>query len=881
MYRITKYVISTILILITLLFLVPSLFPVEKCKSILIEQTKKSTGFDLTIDGGVSFSFLPKARIKVENAELSLPTSSYDSIVKVNSAEFSIEVLPLLLGKIVISNINLENVKITSKAISISQKDQQIITAITPSSFYNKEQKHTDKVNIKHIKIIDGIEVQYTKSDEDGTHSNSYKFTGNNSSIDIDIGSMSGPIDFNISDDWLKLKGSIGQIADTIPLRAEIQSMCQQKLIVTGEFNILKLEFLGTLSAKGDLREVKISNHPLTQVAHNYLLNAEITANKEEIIISNLDLQADIITAKASAKYNIQKSTIETNLNLQPGNISLAIIPNTSIVSNNKVNNMRFKLDAENIGIFLASTNVHVPSPWAEIFTSPLLLSFDSSYINQKFIAKNFSLSISDSDILSGNIHINDTTTPINVNYDLNVNASKLNLSTPFSVLSNKFHAHGAIGLADNIIAIDSIISIAQAVINTTGTVNLGAQHPAIFLETAFRGENLDYTLHQLLGQPINGNLREFDFNSKFNTNGANQISFTTNDSKLKIGNNEFSINADGIADTKGKPKISLNITTSQINLANHYHDAKLRVNKQTETKSTSYNSNQPSFIKERWPNSKIDLSFLSQFDADINLSIPKFIFNSLIFSDIKTELQLSDGILNLNSINGNLFGGALVGSGKLSSLANQQLTLDFEIKNAQLKNIVPTQGKIKIAEGALDFRASLNSQGKSVKEHVQSLFGEVNLASRDGVLSGLNLQNIINILNQARNLRDALKVLDTSFMQGKTTFNSIDASMMIKNGIAKVDKCKMISSSGTISATGTLDIPKYWLDLEAVIAINIKNAPAFNTNFYGSFDHINYKIDTKVIQKYLVDHVLTGVIEDIKNGKVSPKEILQKIFNR
>ena len=58
--------------------------------------------------------------------------------------------------------------------------------------------------------------------------------------------------------------------------------------------------------------------------------------------------------------------------------------------------------------------------------------------------------------------------------------------------------------------------------------------------------------------------------------------------------------------------------------------------------------------------------------DGDAAITIQKVIKGELLFDNIKTVMKLTDGILHLKSLSGNLYGGHLEASGQVASEQSQ-----------------------------------------------------------------------------------------------------------------------------------------------------------------------------------------------------------------
>jgi hypothetical protein len=65
----------------------------------------------------------------------------------------------------------------------------------------------------------------------------------------------------------------------------------------------------------------------------------------------------------------------------------------------------------------------------------------------------------------------------------------------------------------------------------------------------------------------------------------------------------------------------------------------------------------------------------------------------------MKSELE--NGVLNIRSLTGGLYGGKLDGNGIISAKGSH---LKLNLKNAKIQNIVPEGRKIKVIGGIVDF---------------------------------------------------------------------------------------------------------------------------------------------------------------------------------
>lgn len=280
-----------------------------------------------------------------------------------------------------------------------------------------------------------------------------------------------------------------------------------------------------------------------------------------------------------------------------------------------------------------------------------------------------------------------------------------------------------------------------------------------------------------------------------------------------------------------------------------------------------------------RWSKSKIDLSALSSASGTINLKMPKLIAGSLSLDNLATKAKLNDGILTINSLAAGLYGGSLEGEGSLSGKGSQPVTVKFALKNAILRNIVAEAGKIKIIDGSLNVACDLQTSGISQFEYINNLRGNINLSGKNGKISGMDLQKITQALNKPRDLAALGRNLQTALSKGETSFSDLSAETSVSKGVMNITKCDLTSNETSVSAKGQINLPKYSLDAVAVINSGVKNVPPVQVHFYGSLDNPQNKIDVNAIWKYLAKNALTGVIENLKQGKTDPKDLLNGLL--
>jgi AsmA protein len=309
------------------------------------------------------------------------------------------------------------------------------------------------------------------------------------------------------------------------------------------------------------------------------------------------------------------------------------------------------------------------------------------------------------------------------------------------------------------------------------------------------------------------------------------------------------------------RPKLLLDLKTTSLNL-----DRILE-------KSTAVSS-------ERFSSDKINLEFLDMLDAIVSFDIAKLKYGQLSLDSLKGKASITAGVLQINPLTTNIYGGNLNLAATVKGSASQNWSLKADLKNANLSSIAPSDSKFKITKGALNINGNLNSQGNSVKSYVNSLAGVVALDVNDGVVNGFDLSKIvdsINNINNVKNLPAIINLINNAVSGGSTKFKSLVSNLSIKNGIATIDNCNLVADGATATARGAVNLPSYSMNVTGSVIVG--KFPAIGANFYGAIDNPSYKLDLTSLKSYFTNNAMDSVINSIGKGSTKPKDILKGII--
>ncbi|WP_316354930.1 AsmA family protein [Candidatus Trichorickettsia mobilis] len=862
-----KYFGFTILVLVIILLLAPKLFSLNNYKEFIAKKVKDAIGRDLLIQGDISLDILPIPTLKVENVTLSSFTGAQEpSFIAIKTVKVALSPTSLFAKQIIISSIDLINPIISLEKSADGKNNSWEFSSNKPSSVKEDSATSQDTATpfmVKSIRISQG-QVQYLDKKA--------KTTLSNIDIDANISSFKGPIDFTstfeIFEKKLDLKGKIDSLTDIIALMVELK-LLDKKIILKGEIDAKDFSFKGDISSDGDLKNLNSIVPNLTLpagLAQEYRFSATIQTNRDAITIKPINLTLGAIQLSGEGNYSLKQVGANLLLDVQPGQIGFKIEP----------------VDQKAGGIFTSKIYAEAKTP--QLFMAALKIqSVQISQFLSQAISLSAMLNYKDQDLLIQDIVVDIAKTKVKgkigaqnwsskpvLSYDLKTDdvlalARLFGINLP--IFPGLVQISGETTKDKELINTNTSITFAQMTSNIKGDIAYG-QDTKSNLEIKLAGNNLHKTLQLLLQNNFNSYLKAFSFSGLVQGDLSKDIKIKFNSSIVANNETVTMIGDSSINLIKNLPNIALNLEASTINL-----DYFLPPGSPSNIGSNATDQRKVEPDK-RWTEDKIDLSFLGKINADCNLAIKKIVKSSFVFDNIKVKVKLADHTANLVSLTGDLYGGQLSSNGSIAAVANQPFSLNASIKGARLKDITPDSQRFKVVQGTFNLDTALKSTGINQAQYINNLSGNINFDGINGRLNGINLQQVVDSLNNIKNIETVFSSLNNAFTSGETVFKKLEGSTIIKDGIAQITKLNVEIPGAAATAVGQINLPQYLLDVNSTITVDIKNMPAFQVHLYGALDSIQHKIDLDSLKKYIIQNVLGDVMKNVK-----PKNLLKNLI--
>ncbi len=257
---------------------------------------------------------------------------------------------------------------------------------------------------------------------------------------------------------------------------------------------------------------------------------------------------------------------------------------------------------------------------------------------------------------------------------------------------------------------------------------------------------------------------------------------------------------------------------------------------------------------ESRWPMDTIDLSGLRAFDATVNLNAPSVTYNQYRLDNADIGIVLASGVLKTSRLTGGLFGGTLQGAVTVNAAKALQADANLIIKNVNARKLDKT-----LSRGLASVDVTVNTNGNNVAQMISRLNGKGSF-----VLEGLDVRSkgkgssLAGILNLVVGLNKLGGQLGGS-RKGKGLAD-VTGSFTIDKGIARTQDIKLLSSVGNGEATGVVDLPSWYIDVNGQVVLsqnvltkfltkNNKTKTTLPFRVYGKLDAPNVKLDTSKIK--------------------------------
>ncbi|MBB2496828.1 AsmA family protein [Aquipseudomonas ullengensis] len=212
-----------------------------------------------------------------------------------------------------------------------------------------------------------------------------------------------------------------------------------------------------------------------------------------------------------------------------------------------------------------------------------------------------------------------------------------------------------------------------------------------------------------------------------------------------------------------------------------------------------------------------LPLEQLRKLDVQADLSFGQLTLSKLPIESAKLQATGKDGVLNLQELRGDLYGGEFSAKAQLDARpAIPLLTAQKRISRIPVEKLLEAQGEKPPVKGLLDLNADIRTQGNSQKAWIDALNGKADFSLSDGALLDANLEQQL-----CQGIATLNRKSLSSEPRGKDTpFEELHGSLTFHNGVASNPDLKARLPGLAVSGDGDVDLRVLGMDYRVGITL-------------------------------------------------------------
>ena len=262
----------------------------------------------------------------------------------------------------------------------------------------------------------------------------------------------------------------------------------------------------------------------------------------------------------------------------------------------------------------------------------------------------------------------------------------------------------------------------------------------------------------------------------------------------------------------------------------------------------------------DRWSDEPINLALLDRLSGTLTLAAETLVLGPYRIEQADADIAAGEGTLTLRSLGGRLFGGALEADGSLAGAPVPAGQAAVRLSDANIGAILREAAGGRAVSGKATIDGYFTLRGQTEREMVESLAGRVAISGSEGAVEGVDVPAIsrqIAALSEADALDDIVSFVDQaeqSLSSGQTAIRSLDGTVRVQNGLARIDGFEIVTDGGVGTINGTADLPAWQLDLTALFRLaQHADAPPVGVHLEGPIDQPERRYLTEKMQAHLV----------------------------
>ncbi|WP_255990187.1 AsmA family protein [Chitinolyticbacter albus] len=255
-----------------------------------------------------------------------------------------------------------------------------------------------------------------------------------------------------------------------------------------------------------------------------------------------------------------------------------------------------------------------------------------------------------------------------------------------------------------------------------------------------------------------------------------------------------------------------------------------------------------------------IDLGWLAQLNASGRLQLGELIVQNLHLQRIALGFNAEDGVARLDPLSAHIYGGELTGTLAIDTGGRvPQFHVRQQLSGVNINPLMRDLLAIQRFEGQGELALDITAVGNRLSQIRSSASGQAKLALMQGAIRGIDLEAVLRAANQQLK-RMSGEPVQLADLQASTRFSTLNASMTIKDGLARNDDLAVTTGLLRLSGQGEFDLGRARIDYALKASTNPKvpelrqlSGLTLPITLTGSFAAPEYHIDYGSLRQQLL----------------------------
>jgi AsmA protein len=289
-------------------------------------------------------------------------------------------------------------------------------------------------------------------------------------------------------------------------------------------------------------------------------------------------------------------------------------------------------------------------------------------------------------------------------------------------------------------------------------------------------------------------------------------------------------------------PSYLFDVSVDKLNLDQYFPPKKPAATPQKDEKGAA-----PKKAEEDTP---VDLSPLKELNATGKVQFGALQAQGLKLANLKAEIKAAGGRLDVAPHSANLYDGAIAGALSLNANGNR-ITLKENLTNVSVGPLLRDVAQQDRLEGRGNVSLDVAGAGPTVNAIKKSLDGSAKVNLKDGAVKGVDIAGLLRKIKTLGKSDEG-----AADAKEKTDFSELNATFVIKNGVARNNDLDLKAPLVRVSGAGAIDIGNSALDynVKAAVVATTKGQGGAGleqlsgltvpVQLSGPFDALKYKVD-------------------------------------